>query len=239
MSGVLVEVCVADAASLAAAMAGGADRVELCSALELGGLTPTPGLMEMAGAAPIAVRALIRPRSGDFVFGAGDVAAMIGDIAQARRAGLEGVVLGASRPDGSLDEDVLAQLVAASAGLKLTLHRAFDLVPHIVAAVELAVSMRFDTILTSGGAQTAIEGLAGLQLAHRAAAGRIKIMPGSGVTHGNVGAILARVPVGAVHSSCSVAVASKGEAAVRLGFAAASRRITDPDIVRALKIAVH
>ena len=108
MADVLLEVCVDSAAGLDAAVAGGADRIELCSALDVGGLTPSAGLTRLAAGCGLPVFAMIRPRAGGFVFGAADVAVMQADIAAAREAGLAGVVLGASRPDGRLDEWVLA-----------------------------------------------------------------------------------------------------------------------------------
>ncbi len=230
----LLEVCVGDPESLEAAIAGGADRIELCSALEIGGLTPTPGLMALAAAAPVPVYAMVRPRGGGFVFSEPERRAMLADIAAIRTAGLAGVVLGASRPDGTLDRDTLAELADASAGLGLTLHRAFDLVPAIEPAVDLAVDLGFERILTSGRAATATEGLADLARAHAWAAGRLAIMAGSGLSAGNVGTLLARVPLGEVHGSCSAAVGPGDANAQRLGFGE-SRRRTDADEVRRMK----
>lgn len=106
------------------AAAHGADRIELCSALSVGGLTPSPGLMECAaakisvGANATPVVAMVRPRAGDFVYTHEELVAMKADIRAARRAGLAGVVLGASRPDGSLDEEALAGLVAEARGME-------------------------------------------------------------------------------------------------------------------------
>ncbi|HCO54934.1 MAG TPA: copper homeostasis protein CutC, partial [Pelagibacterium sp.] len=119
----ILEICVDDAAGLAAAISGGADRIELCSSLALGGLTPTPGLMALAATSPIPVYAMIRPRAGDFVFSRDDVATMETDIDAARSAGLSGVVLGATHPDGRLDTAILERLVTRASGLGLTLHR--------------------------------------------------------------------------------------------------------------------
>ncbi|MGV8833343.1 MAG: copper homeostasis protein CutC [Devosia sp.] len=231
----LLEVCVADATSLSQGILGGADRIELCSALELGGLMPTPGLLALAAAAPIPVRVLIRPRSGDFVFGEGDIAAMLADIAYVRTLGLSGVVLGASHPDGTLDAAVLSRLVSASAGLGLTLHRAIDLAPDIMAATATAIALGFDTILTSGGAATAMEGIDAIARMQQLAAGRVTIMAGSGVTAANAAALLARVPVTAVHGTCSQAVPTSSPPAVQLGFAAETRRETRASVVTALK----
>ncbi len=231
----LLEICVDDARGLAAAIDGGADRIELCSALELGGLTPTPGLIALAAKAKIPTRAMVRPRPGDFVFDAADLDAMLGDIAAIRAAGLEGVVLGTSLPDGRLDTEMLRVLVAASAGLCLTLHRAFDLVPDFAQAVEQAVELGFDTILTSGGARTAAEGLDNLALAHQVAASRITIMAGSGVNAQTAPAILARVNLEALHGSGSEPAQPASAPAARLGFDSPNRKATSSDNVRAMK----
>ena len=234
----LLEICVDTAAGLRAAHAGGADRIELCSALELGGLTPTAGLMALAADMGVTARVMIRPRTGDFVFTSDDLDMMRADIAAVRALGLEGVVLGANRADGSLDMDLLAALVEASPGLRKTLHRAFDLVPDIGAAVEAAIALGFDTILTSGQAASAPAGLANLVLAHKLAAGRITIMAGAGIHADNVGTILAAAPLGAIHGSCSGPAEGDSAPARRLGFVSPGRRQTDFARVAALKTAI-
>ena len=231
----LLEVCVDDAGGLAAAVVGGADRIELCSALELGGLTPTPGLMALAVRAPIKVRAMVRPRPGDFVFGQGDIQAMLGDIAAIRAAGLSGVVLGASLPDGRLDIETLGILMEATVGLGTTLHRAFDLVPDMAEAVEQALALGFDTILTSGGATNVLDGAEGIELAHRVAAGRLTIMAGAGVTAATAPQLLARVKLDALHGSCSETAPAASVAAARLGFSSPGRKATSAAKVAALK----
>ncbi|HWV20677.1 MAG TPA: copper homeostasis protein CutC [Devosia sp.] len=234
----LLEICVDTAAGLRAAHAGGADRIELCSALELGGLTPTAGLMALAADMGVTARVMIRPRAGDFVFTSDDLDMMRADIAAVRALGLEGVVLGANRADGSLDMDLLGALVEASPGLRKTLHRAFDLVPDIGAAVEAAIALGFDTILTSGQAASAPAGLANLVLAHKLAAGRITIMAGAGIHADNVGTILAAAPLGAIHGSCSGPAEGDSAPARRLGFVSPGRRQTDGARVAALKTAI-
>jgi copper homeostasis protein len=235
----LLEVCVADADSLAAAIAGGADRIELCSALELGGLTPGPGLVALAAKAPIPVMGLVRPRSGDFVCSAADIEAMRADIAGMRAAGLAGVVLGASRPDGRLDAEALRVLVETARGLSLTLHRAIDLVPDWREAIELAVQLGFDRILTSGGVANALTGKQQIGEILRLAGGRIAVMAGAGVTPANAGALLADLPLAEVHSSCAAAMPASEARAVAFGFAAPSRRQTQAPIVAALKRALN
>lgn len=234
-----LEVCVDSPQSLAAAIEGGADRIELCAALETGGLTPSPGLMALAAQAPIPVYAMIRTRPGAFVFDDADVVTLLADIDAVRAAGLAGVVLGANRPDGSLDHDVLARLAGHAKGLGMTLHRAFDLAgPDFNEAVELAVELGFERILTSGGETTALKGLDTLATCFDHARCRIVIMPGSGVNLDTVGAIKARLPLREIHSSCSVASDAPVNKALELGFVAPRPKHTDATVVRRMKAAL-
>lgn len=232
-----LEICVDDAAGLAAAVTGGADRIELCSALALGGLTPTPGLMALAAKAPIPVYAMIRPRSGDFVFSEDDVTTMETDIDTARAAGLAGVVLGATHPDGSLDTAILERLTARASGLGLTLHRAFDLAPDFPAAIDTAIALGFERILTSGSAPRAIDGLEPLRAITAHASGRIAIMAGSGITADNAKSFLA-LGIADLHASASLAIATPTGRAADLGYLAPGMKRTDPDLVAALKLAM-
>jgi copper homeostasis protein len=229
-----LEVCVDSPAGLEAAVAGGADRIELCSALALSGLTPSPGLMGLAAKAPLPVYAMIRPRPGDFVYGLLELDAMRRDIDAVRSAGLAGVVLGASRASGVLDEDVLATLIDHAAGLGATLHRAFDLAPDLGDALEIAVRVRFERVLTSGGERAAPEGAAQIGDLVVQAKGRIGIMAGSGLNAGNVAEIVRSTGVQEVHASCSKPV-SKDETAkaADLGFLHGLRD-TDQSAVEAM-----
>lgn len=235
MADVLLEVCVDSLQSLQAALEGGADRIELCSALALGGLTPSLGLMQAAGAAAVPVYALIRPRGGDFVYDAADLAVMCTDIDAARDCGMAGVVIGASLPDNSLDRDMLEALVLHSDGMGRTLHRAFDLTGKgMAAALNLAVELEFERVLTSGGAETALAGILRLADLFERAAGRIGVMPGAGITPEVAGVLAARLPLRTIHGSCSVSpVAGDG---ARLGFL--PQRLTTVAMVRAMKAAV-
>jgi len=235
---VLLEVCVDSPQGLAAAIAGGANRIELCSALELGGLTPVAGLMKAAAAAPIPVYAMIRPHAGPFVFDAADEEAMMADIDAVRAFGLAGVVIGANRPDGALDMPLIGRLKARAAGLGSTLHRAFDLVPDADAALELAIELGCERILTSGCVPKAMDGLETLRRLSRKAAGRISIMPGSGVRPGNVAEILRVTGASEVHGSCSSQIDSIDPRAVLFGFEAATTSRTDADIVRQMRSAI-
>lgn len=236
MSEIQVEVCVDSAAGLAAAIAGGADRIELCAALSLGGLTPSAGLMQQAAHCGVPVFAMIRPRAGDFMFSSADVAIMMADIDAARSANLAGVVLGASLRDGQLDPRVLALLVGHAKGLGLTLHRAFDLVPDVAPAIELAVNLGFARILTSGQAPSAPEGLEALSRAFDLAAGRIAIMPGAGIT-ADVVHELCHLPLTDIHASCSEPDYAPPRA-LDLGFSSAAQRHTSAKKVQALRAAL-
>jgi copper homeostasis protein len=236
--GAILEICVDGTAGLESARVGGADRIELCSALALGGLTPSAGLMAIVRQRPLPCHAMIRPRGGDFVYDEGDVVQMERDIAQAAEAGLAGVVFGATR-DGTLDTAVLTRLIdcAASHKLSTTLHRAIDVVRDPVAAIDVAVALGFDRVLSSGGAPTAIEGRDTLRAMHERAGGRVAVMAGSGITAENVGALTA-IGIREIHASCSAARMSDDEALARLGFAApvADTRI---ERVRALREAIE
>ncbi|PTL85913.1 copper homeostasis protein CutC [Vitiosangium sp. GDMCC 1.1324] len=235
MQRITLEVCVDDVAGLCAAAEGGADRIELCAGLEVGGLTPSRGLMARAAALGIPVLAMIRPRAGDFVYDAATLDVMRADIDTARQAGLAGVVLGASRPDGRLDEGALAALTAHAAGLEVALHRAFDLVPDPLEALETAVSLGFVRILTSGGCATALAGAETIAAVTRASRGRIVIMPGSGVRLDTVSELLAKTGAREVHASCSVSHESADPRVAALGWGSPLARRTDRATVEALR----
>ncbi len=237
MAAVLLEACVDSTEGMLAAVAGGSDRIELCSALEVGGLTPSAGQMRRAATVGVPVHALIRSRAGDFTFGADEVATMLADIGVARAAGLAGVVIGAALADGRLDEGVLGRMKAAAGPMSVTLHRVFDLVPDFAGAVEMAVGLGIDRILTSGGAVGAPEGAEALGRIVAMARGRIGILPAAGITSANVAALLRAVPVGEVHSACE-GHATLDPRAVALGFGAPERIVTDVTEVRALKAAL-
>lgn len=239
MSTCLLEVSVEDAAGFDAAIAGGADRVELCSAASLGGLTPLPGLMALAARAPIPAHVLVRPRRGDFVFTPTEMEMMRADIALARCHGLRGVVLGANQADGRLDVEAMKELVDCAHGFDLTLHRAFDLVPDFIAAVDLAVDLGFSRILTSGGAASAMAGLDTLEAFVAHAGGRISIMPGAGVNGENAADIVARLGVGEIHASASVMQPAATGKVIELGFDTPTRRTTSRDMVAAIKAAIR
>ena len=234
----LLEICVDNPAGLEAAVAGGADRIELCSALELGGLTPSAGLLDMAVRTGCPTHMMIRPRAGGFVIEEDEAALMVEEIRLAIARGANGIVIGALGADGALDRDRLARFRDATRDAAIVLHRAIDLVPDPVAAVREAVALGYDKILSSGGARTAVEGAATLAAMVDAAGDRLSVIAGSGVTPENVARLVAATGVREIHGSASRRGAEPDAATLRLGFATEARRETDETIVAALRAAV-
>ena len=152
MSG-LLEVCVDSLVSARAAIAGGADRLELCSALAVGGLTPSPDLLvQIRRESSIPVRCLMRPRAGDFLYTPEEIQLMAMEIARLRDLGADGFVIGCLTPEGELDDSAMAPLLDAARGKGLTLHRCVDVSRDPVQTYQAAGRLGLDTVLTSGGA---------------------------------------------------------------------------------------
>jgi copper homeostasis protein len=162
---------------------------------------------------------------------------MESEIALLRAAGARGVVIGASRRDGRLDAPILARLVRAAAGLDVTLHRAIDLAPDPEEAVALAVSLGIPRVLTSGGAPRAADGVPRLASMMHAAAGRLTVMPGAGVSPETLPA-LASLPLTEIHASCSAPLPEPAPAIAEFGFQAPGARRTDASRVAALRAAL-
>ncbi|MEM6712681.1 MAG: copper homeostasis protein CutC [Pseudomonadota bacterium] len=200
----LLEVCVDTLEGAQAAIEGGAGRIELCSALSEGGLTPSVGLMRAAAQLPIPCRAMIRPRSGLFHFADNDLPIMIADVRVAKDAGLAGVVLGVQDEAGGLDVDTLARLVDAAGDLGKTLHRVIDVVPDPLQAIDQAIDLGFDRVLTSGAQPFAPEGVDLIAEMVRQAAGRLSVMPGCGLEPDNVAEVVGKTGVTEVHAACQV-----------------------------------
>ena len=187
------EICCGSLESALNAQEAGADRIELCSALALGGITPSYGLIEQVRKrVKKEMNVLIRPRHGDFLYEPEEVAVMIADIQACARIGVNGVVLGALDPYGNVDMDSCRAMVAVAKhlGLSVTFHRAMDRARDIMEALDDAMALGVDRVLTSGGKPTAQQGLDVLAQMNRLAAGRTIIMPGSGVNAGNIKEIL-------------------------------------------------
>ncbi|KDM91909.1 copper homeostasis protein CutC [Photobacterium galatheae] len=197
-----LEVCIDNIESLHAAQQGGATRIELCSSLSLGGLTPSLGFMRQAArTAKIPVYAMIRPRQGDFLFSDEDLEIMLADIHAAKQAGLQGVVIGVLTRDGQIDTVQLSALMQAAQGLGVTFHRAIDQCADYHEALDILMSAGCERVLTSGLKASALEGADTLADMVRYCGNRLSIMAGAGVTADNAAQILSRTGVRELHLS--------------------------------------
>lgn len=234
-----LEICVESVAGVEAAVAGGADAIELCSALALGGLTPSAGLVSaalgVARPAGVAVRAMVRPRAGDFTYDGGELALAIAEARALLGAGVDGLVFGAVR-DGALDADAIRGWRRALAADRegFTLHRAIDVVADPVASIDVAIALGFDQVLSSGGAQTAPAGRETLAAMVRRAGSRCRVVAGSGVRLDNVPALVA-AGIQAIHSTARGARVAETDDP--MGFGRADPP-ADAATVRALREAV-
>ncbi len=181
------EVCAVNIQSALAAERAGAQRIELCSALDVGGLTPSLGLISQAvRSLEIPVHVLIRPREGDFCYSEIELGIMLDDIRYSREAGAAGVVVGALTRDGQLDLPKMKAMKAAAEPMGITCHRAFDFTRNAAEALEQLIEMGFERVLSSGQSDSAFEGRFVLQKMVQQAQGRIAVMPGSGINAENI-----------------------------------------------------
>jgi len=206
----MLEVCIDSVESALAARDGGADRLELCSALIIGGLSPSPALWAAIRRRGVAIpaRAMVRPRFGDFLYTDAEKEQMLEEARGWRDSGVEGVVTGALTSDGTLDEPFLRDFIAASPRLRHTLHRAFDLTADPFAALETAIRLGFDTILTSGQQSAAPLGAELLKELHDRAAGRIEILVGAGVSAESIPELRRRTGCTSFHLSGKTVIPS-------------------------------
>jgi copper homeostasis protein len=207
--GILLEVCVDSMESGMAAERGGAHRIELCSDLPSGGVTPSSGMIAaVRQKVSLALHVMIRPRSGDFCYSDDEFQIMQQDVAAAKQLGADGVVLGILDLEGNVDVKRTRRLVELAEPLKVTFHRAFDMSRDLFRPLHDVQTTGVHCILTSGGRQSAAEGAKTLQALVEAAKGRIAIMAGSGVNDHNVAALIARSGVREIHASLTSPVAS-------------------------------
>lgn len=221
MNNYLLEVCCADIESVSAAVNGGAQRIELCSALPLDGLTPSAGLIAAARAhLDIKVHVLIRPREGNFVYNKEEIGIIMHDIQTACEMGVDGIVFGALTPEGDIDIPLCKLAVLMADGLPVTFHRAFDQCRNPEQALEQIIEMGYARLLTSGQQPTAVEGIPMLRKLVDQANGRICIMPAAGVNADNALTILEATGAHEIHGS--------------LRSLQEGRLITDPAIVQSI-----
>ncbi|MGN0214552.1 MAG: copper homeostasis protein CutC [Muribaculaceae bacterium] len=241
----VLEVCAGDIDSAVNACAGGAERIELCSALSEGGITPSCGLVAESLMLGMRVHVLIRPRGGDFLYNDDEVKTMVCDIKALRQLGADGVVIGALTAEGDIDLEACRRMIDAAQGMSVTFHRAFDRCRCAEEALEQIIALGCNRLLTSGQAATAFEGTEMIKRLVNQAAGRLVVMPGCGVNAHNAAEILRQTGATEIHASASVNVPSKMTFArgdVYMGAKDAvedMRKITDVKSVKDILAAIN
>jgi copper homeostasis protein len=200
-SSILLEISVETAQAAIAAEQGGAQRIELCAELRLGGLTPGEELVRLVReSVRVPIFAMIRPRAGNFVYSPEELVQMRRDIAAAQRAGMDGIVLGVLTRERQIDIERTRELVIAAQPLPVTFHRAFDDVADMDTALEDVIATGAARILTSGGAFAAPAGIAILARLVGAADRRVIILPGGGINASNALQVATQTGAREVHS---------------------------------------
>ena len=224
MNSITAEVCASSLNSLLAAVEGGADRIELCQALPLGGLTPSHALISYCrNNIPVPVFVLIRPREGDFIYNDCETRIMMEDIDYCRNLGIKGVVVGFLDRFGEVDKARLKEAVKKAGAMEVTFHRAFDVCANWERALEDIIECGCSRILTSGQAADSYQGRERLKEIVSKAGDRITILVGGGITPGNVGEILDYTKAREVHFSAKSPVSDNADGA---------RFETSPELVR-------
>ena len=234
-----LEVCAGTINSVLSAREGGAYRVELCSGLDEGGLTPSSGFIRAAMRVDgIRKNVLIRPRGGDFLYNAAEKFVILEDIRMCREEGVDGVVIGALTPEGEIDMDFCALCVEEAGDMSVTFHRAFDLCADPLKALDDVISLGCDRLLTSGQAAKAEGGVEMLKTLVERAGERLIVMPGSGVNAANAAKILKETGAREIHASARSMVKS-AMASRRAGVSMGKEGVdeysimeTDADVVR-------
>jgi len=211
MNLISLEICSGSFQSAVAASRAGASRVELCKVLREGGVTPSPGLIQMAATLDIRTNVLIRPREGDFLYSGSEAEEILRDIDFCGKTGVHGIVVGALKHDATVDSDMCRDFIKAAGkySLSTTFHRAIDRTEDIFSALDTIMSLGFSRILTSGGCPSAYEGIDTIarmeNISKKHTGGHhIIIMPGCGITPKNILEIADRTGVSEIHMSASV-----------------------------------
>ncbi|MFC4268955.1 copper homeostasis protein CutC [Polaribacter marinivivus] len=199
----LLEICANSYQSAINAQNAGADRIELCSELSVGGLTPSYGLLlQVVEQVTIPVHVLIRPRSGDFYYTDEEFLQMKANIELCKKLGFQGIVSGVLNADNSIDEKKTQELIALSKPLSFTFHRAFDCVIDPLKSLETLMNLGVDRILTSGQKNKALDGLGLLKQLKDIAKDKLIILPGSGINNENIG-LFKQAGFTEIHTSAS------------------------------------
>ncbi len=216
---VRLEVCCENLTAVRHAKQAGAYRVELCRDLKTGGLTPNrEDIVKARAVEGIKLNVLIRPREGDFVYSTQELDRMNGDIRFCGESGCDGVVIGALGPHGTVDKEAMAGLIdtALRYFMSITFHRAFDESFDLIDSMEDCIALGCDRILTSGGRETAFDGMPELKELIERSEGRIIIMPGCGVTPENIDEIANYTGCNEIHGSFQGSLEKMKEAVAQI-----------------------
>lgn len=232
-----MEVCIDNVQSAINAATGGATRIELCSALSEGGLTPSAGFLhKVKQLVSIPVFVMLRPRRGNFVYTEHELDTLKHDAVHLKSAGADGFVFGILNNDGTINESACRSLLNIVYPLPVTFHRAFDVVRDPLKSLDTLIELGFSRVLTSGQKSRAEDGLDLIAQLVDKARGRIVVMPGSGINASNVGKIIA-TGVREVHASVrtKVKLEFQGSTEVAMGNADDNELlVTDTEYVRAI-----
>ena len=202
MKNYLFELCAESVQAAQAAELGGADRIEFCSQLSIGGITPSEELISaVIHSVTIPVHVLIRPRGGNFVYSPAELDHMRRQIDHVKQAGAAGIAIGVLLPDGSVAVERSRELVRQARPLSVTFHRAFDETANLSSALECVIQTGADCLLTSGGAPDVLRGADSIARLRRQAAGRMEIMAGGGLRLTNLAEVVRRTGVSYLHGS--------------------------------------
>jgi copper homeostasis protein CutC len=231
---ILVEVCVGSMADVVAATTAGADRVELCAGLELGGLTPSIGAVETVLAqCSLPVVVMLRPRAGGFCYDRDEFAAMLLDTERFLSLGAGGIVFGILDRNGHIDAARVRELIDRAGAHDAVFHRAFDFVADWRAELDVLMELGCTRVLTSGGQPTAAAGAATLRAMIAAASGRIEILPGGGIRADNVSELVRSTPCSQVHLG-PAAPGDDGSLSYKSGIELNDRRFANGTTYRAI-----
>lgn len=209
-SKIKVEICAHTLTSALTAQEGGADRIELCAAIEVGGVTPSAAtIIEARRLLNIEICVLIRPRSGDFCYSDTEFELIKKEIQFCKEQGIDGVVVGILTENQEIDEKRMAELLQIARPMQVVCHRAFDQTADAFKALEQLITLGYDRILTSGQKEGVVEGKKILQELVAQAKGRIAIMPGNGVTVDNSGDILEFTKAKDIHLTAKTLLSGK------------------------------
>jgi copper homeostasis protein len=235
----LLEICIDCIESALAAESGGADRIEICGGLAVGGLTPSVGLIHqcLERCEKVRTMIMIRPHDGGFCYSDDDIGTMLRDIDVAKELGVNGVVLGTLTADGQIDIEKAKRLVETARPLEVTFHRAFDVARDPMEALDALLALQVDRLLTSGRAKSAVAGAELIGRLARHAGESLTVIAAAGIGADNAAQLVRVTGVKEIHASASVArsISEHDDDGVSFGDLS---RVTSVDSVRALVAAL-